>query len=389
MAQSSRPPGGSMLELKGITKRFGAVEVIRGVDLEVKDGEFVVFVGPSGCGKSTLLRIIAGLEDATSGSVRIEGREMTRVPPAKRGIAMVFQSYALYPHMSVARNIATPLEMKELSLARRLPGIGRLVPGQSRLRHEISAKAQRIAETLEIADLLPRKPGQLSGGQRQRVALARAMVRDPRVFLMDEPLSNLDAKLRVQMRSEIRALHRRLGKVFLFVTHDQAEAMTMSDRIAVMMDGRIQQVDTPRALYDSPASTEVARFIGSPPINLFPAQSEQGRAIGAALSHDVSSRSLGDVRTFGIRPELIEICLNARPRLNGRLVEIETLGSEMILHVLADSDTCIVVQRPHKQAEGLKVGDAIPLTFCCDDVLAFGRNGNRMPLPAARRLVPA
>ena len=377
------------LTIARLSKAFDDVPVLSDIDLTAREGEFLTLLGPSGCGKSTLLRIVAGLERQDVGTVEIDAEAIDGLRPSARDIAMVFQSYALYPHMSVARNIATPLEMKELSLARRLPGIGRLVPGQSRLRHEISAKAQRIAETLEIADLLPRKPGQLSGGQRQRVALARAMVRDPRVFLMDEPLSNLDAKLRVQMRSEIRALHRRLGKVFLFVTHDQAEAMTMSDRIAVMMDGRIQQVDTPRALYDSPASTEVARFIGSPPINLFPAQSEQGRAIGAALSHDVSSRSLGDVRTFGIRPELIEICLNARPRLNGRLVEIETLGSEMILHVLADSDTCIVVQRPHKQAEGLKVGDAIPLTFCCDDVLAFGRNGNRMPLPAARRLVPA
>ncbi|MCK7613946.1 ABC transporter ATP-binding protein [Roseibium sediminicola] len=241
------------LDIKQATKSYGAVQVLQETDISVEEGEFLVLVGPSGCGKSTLLNMIAGLEDVSSGEIAIRGQRMNEVRPAERNIAMVFQSYALYPNMNVAQNIAFGLEMHG-------------VP-----KPERDKKVQEVAELLQITQLLKRKPGQLSGGQRQRVAMGRALVRDPDVFLFDEPLSNLDAKLRVDMRTEIKKLHQKLGTTIVYVTHDQIEALTLSTRIAVMFGGYVQQLGTPKEIYDNPANMFVAGFMGSPSMNLFPA----------------------------------------------------------------------------------------------------------------------
>jgi len=241
------------LDIRNVTKSYGSVEVLHRVDISVEEGEFLVLVGPSGCGKSTLLNMIAGLEDITSGEIAIRGRTMNDVHPSRRNIAMVFQSYALYPNMTVAQNITFGLEMHGVPKAER------------------EAAMTRVTEMLQIGQLLDRKPGQLSGGQRQRVAMGRALVRDPDVFLFDEPLSNLDAKLRVDMRTEIKKLHQALGTTIVYVTHDQIEAMTLSTRIAVMNAGYIQQLGTPKEIYDRPANVFVATFMGSPSMNLIPA----------------------------------------------------------------------------------------------------------------------
>ena len=257
------------IELKQVTKNFGDLQVIKPLDLEIKDGEFTVFVGPSGCGKSTLLRLIAGLEDLTSGSIQIDGREASQDAPAKRGLAMVFQSYALYPHMNVYKNIAFPLKMVGMD------------------KDAIDEKVRKAAEVLNLNDYLERKPAQLSGGQRQRVAIGRAIVREPSAFLFDEPLSNLDAALRVGMRLEISELHKRLNTTMIYVTHDQVEAMTMADRIVVMNHGVIEQVGTPLELYRNPKNLFVAGFIGSPKMNFI--EGSWAQAQGAY--------------TVGIRPE--------------------------------------------------------------------------------------
>ena len=261
------------IELTKVRKSFGEVEVIPGIDLTIENGEFVVFVGPSGCGKSTLLRLIAGLEDTTSGTIEIDGKDATDLPPAKRGLAMVFQSYALYPHMTVRKNIAFPLKMAGMDRA-----------GQDR-------RVEHAAKVLNLTNYLDRRPGQLSGGQRQRVAIGRAIVREPAAFLFDEPLSNLDAALRVGMRQEISELHQSLKTTMIYVTHDQVEAMTMADRIVVLNAGRIEQVGSPLDLYRNPRNLFVAGFIGSPRMNFI---------TGAeARAHDA--------HTIGIRPEHISV----------------------------------------------------------------------------------
>jgi len=323
------------LELREISKAFGETPVLRAIDLDIADGEFLILVGPSGCGKSTLLRIIAGLERQDRGTVSIGGSPVDHLRPHQRRVAMVFQSYALYPHMSVFENMALPLTMSRLNVFERLPLLGLLSPRRRRVMSEITREVRAVAAQLRIDDYFARRPGQLSGGQRQRVALGRAMVRDPDVFLMDEPLSNLDAKLRVHMRSELAELHARLGVTMVYVTHDQVEAMTMADRLAVMDQGEILQLGTPAEVYERPASVTVAQFIGSPGINLLPGRVTAagdvevlGVPIGVRLPHAV-----GASITVGIRPETVHLQAGANDStLRCRFRRRENLGSESILH---------------------------------------------------------
>lgn len=325
------------ITLKQVTKNFDEVNVIKPLDLEIRDGEFIVFVGPSGCGKSTLLRMIAGLEDTTSGVIEIDGQDATDTPPAKRGLAMVFQSYALYPHMSVRNNIAFPLKRAKVA-----PEV-------------IDEKIASAAKILNLTDYLDRKPGQLSGGQRQRVAIGRAIVRQPSAFLFDEPLSNLDASLRVNMRLEISELHKSLNTTMIYVTHDQVEAMTMADRIAVFNGGVIEQVGTPLELYQHPVNRFVAGFIGSPKMNFVP----------------VDTQSDGCCE-MGVRPEHLTIS-NESGVWQGKVGVIEHLGSETFLHVhLADIGTLTV------KADGdcaVQYGDEIYLNVLDSKVLRFDAQG--------------
>ncbi|WP_412050003.1 ABC transporter ATP-binding protein [Hoeflea sp. Naph1] len=289
------------IALKKVTKSFGTTKVIPPLDLEINDGEFVVFVGPSGCGKSTLLRLIAGLEDVSGGTIEINGNDATSIPPAKRGLAMVFQSYALYPHMSVRKNIGFPLKMAGLDKA------------------AADKKVEDAASVLNLTDYLERRPGQLSGGQRQRVAIGRAIVREPDAFLFDEPLSNLDAALRVNMRLEISELHNSLKTTMIYVTHDQVEAMTMADKIVVLRAGYIEQVGSPLELYRSPANLFVASFIGSPKMNFI-----EGKDAEAHGAH-----------TIGVRPEHVSVS-KTEGLWKGKVGVSEHLGSDTFLRVAVD-----------------------------------------------------
>jgi len=326
--------------LRSVSKSFSGTPVLSGIDLDVADGEFLTLVGASGCGKSTLIRIIAGLEPQTSGSVEIGGASVDHLRPHERHVAMVFQSYALYPHMRVFANMALPLVMSRLRLFERLPVLRLLSMRRRRIMADISREVHSIARQLQIEALLDRRPSQLSGGQRQRVALGRAMVRQPAAFLMDEPLSNLDAKLRVHMRTELAELHARLGATFIYVTHDQVEAMTMSDRVAMMDNGTILQLGRPQDLYARPANLRVAQFIGTPAINLVPARTSASSSVelfGAELPIHVS-RPIGSQLTLGIRPEAVTPAPFGAMRsglhaLHGRLRRSENLGAEHILHV--------------------------------------------------------
>ena len=297
------------LVIEGVTKSFGAVDVLKGIDLDIPDGEFVVFVGPSGCGKSTLLRIIAGLEMATTGSIRINGREVATTPPAKRGIAMVFQSYALYPHLNVRDNMG--LGLKQAGVA----------------KDAVKASVAKASNMLSLDALLERRPAELSGGQRQRVAIGRAIVREPELFLFDEPLSNLDAALRVHTRIEIAKLHDQIRSTMVYVTHDQVEAMTLADRIVVLESGRIQQVGAPMELYNDPANLFVAGFIGSPKMNFVP-----GHLAGEPGSH-----------TLGIRPEHITLD-GGKGNLSGVVSHVEHLGADTNVYVDCGEAGLIVVR---------------------------------------------
>jgi multiple sugar transport system ATP-binding protein len=323
------------LSLQGISKGFGATPVLGSIDLEIRDGEFLALVGPSGCGKSTLLRIIAGLERQDTGSVSIGGLAVDHLRPHQRKVAMVFQNYALYPHMTVLQNMALPLTMSRLNVLERLPLVGLLSSRKRAVMKQIDADVQAVAEQLQIRSFGARRPGQLSGGQRQRVALGRAMVRDPDVFLMDEPLSNLDAKLRVHMRAELADLHDRLGVTMVYVTHDQIEAMTMANRLAVMDQGAILQLGTPSEVYERPASVLVAQFIGSPGINLLPARVAHAGAIdllGGRYDMPLGLEADACI-TVGVRPEAIR--LTAQPgdwQIPCKFKRRENLGSESILH---------------------------------------------------------
>ncbi|WP_159591762.1 ABC transporter ATP-binding protein [Chelativorans xinjiangense] len=335
------------VEIENVRKSFGTVGVIHGVSVHIDDGEFVILVGPSGCGKSTLLRMIAGLESIGSGLIRIGDRVVNQLEPKDRDIAMVFQNYALYPQMTVAQNMGFALELKGVKKA------------------EIDAKVNEAAEILGLTSLLKRLPKQLSGGQRQRVAMGRAIVRDPQVFLFDEPLSNLDAKLRVAMRAEIKSLQKRLGTTTIYVTHDQIEAMTMADKIVVLKDGVIEQVGSPLELYDRPANVFVAGFIGSPSMNMLSGTIENdggarlvlGSGASIPIAKDGGVKP-GDKVVFGIRPEHIE--LDPDNGIEARIEVVEPTGAET--HVLAkigDADvTCVLRERIT-----VREGETIPLAF--------------------------
>ena len=330
------------IQLKQVKKSFGDVTVIPPLDLEIDDGEFVVFVGPSGCGKSTLLRLIAGLEDVTAGVVEIDGKDATDLPPAKRGLAMVFQSYALYPHMSVRKNIAFPMKMAG-------------VPQDEQDRRIADA-----ARALNLTDYLDRRPGQLSGGQRQRVAIGRAIVREPAAFLFDEPLSNLDAALRVGMRLEISELHKRLDTTMIYVTHDQVEAMTMADKIVVLQAGVIEQVGSPLELYRTPRNKFVAGFIGSPKMNFV-----EGEEAAKHSAH-----------TIGVRPEHIDVSSDSGT-WSGVVGVSEHLGSDTFFHIHDTGLADILTVRASGEVD-LSHGDKIFLTPQADKIHKFDAQGLRL-----------
>ncbi|WP_095590792.1 ABC transporter ATP-binding protein [Actibacterium ureilyticum] len=369
------------LSIDKITKRFGETEVLRQVSLDIADGEFVSLVGPSGCGKSTLLRIVAGLETQCAGDIRIGGQSVAGLRAADRNLSMVFQSYALYPHLSVGQNIAVPLRMRRLRGMQRLPVLGRFMPGARALARDIDQEVDRAAQMLEIGHLLHRKPGQLSGGQRQRVALGRALVRDPAAFLLDEPLSNLDAKLRVQTRTEIAELHRRLAATFIYVTHDQVEAMTMSDRIAVMMGGRILQCAAPHVVYDDPDTIEVAEFIGSPKINILPVELDgDGRV--SLLDRDLGLVARNAPRggaSLGLRPEALRLASGGDAPLRGHVAHIENLGSELFAQVeVPGLGRRVTLRAAAQQRAALGLGTPVGLSFDRELALLFDASGARL-----------
>ena len=326
------------LQLRGIEKSFGEARVIKGVNLEIQQGEFIVFVGPSGCGKSTLLRLIAGLETTTAGTIHLEGRDITDEPSSKRDLAMVFQSYALYPHMSVYENMSFALK-----LAKTDPSI-------------IEEKVGRAADILNLNDYLKRTPKELSGGQRQRVAIGRAIVRSPKVFLFDEPLSNLDAALRGQTRVEIAKLHRDLGATTIYVTHDQVEAMTLADRVVVLRDGLVEQVGTPLELYDRPANQFVAQFIGTPKMNMVGASKLKSLA--------ATGRKFPVDGFVGLRPEYVELVAPADGEFKATVDLVEALGAETLVYVTTEWGEPIVSRHTERSTlvAGEKVGVKIDLS---------------------------
>ncbi len=322
----------AFLQLQGIQKTFGAVHTIKGIDLSIHQGEFIVFVGPSGCGKSTLLRLIAGLESISEGSLQLDGRDITTLPPAKRDLAMVFQSYALYPHMSVFENMSFALKLAKVDAA------------------TIRQKVERAAQILNLTPYLQRTPKELSGGQRQRVAIGRAIVRNPKVFLFDEPLSNLDAALRGQTRVEIARLHRELGATTIYVTHDQVEAMTLADRVVVLRDGLIEQVGTPLELYDRPANQFVAQFIGTPQMNVVPA----GQLGALVTAHALPVAGDGFV---GLRPESVSLAPVGAGVLQAQVELVEALGAEALIYVRTPQGAQLVARQTHRSS--LRAGDSV------------------------------
>jgi len=347
------------IELRNVKKSFGAATIIHGIDLAIEDGEFVVFVGPSGCGKSTLLRMIAGLEDVSDGAILIDGTVVNDVEPAARKLAMVFQSYALYPHMSVEQNMSFGLRMTGTS------------------KEETARRVAEAARILQLDQLMRRKPAQLSGGQRQRVAIGRAIVRQPRAFLFDEPLSNLDAELRVQMRVEIAKLHQNLGATMIYVTHDQVEAMTLADKIVVLRAGRIEQVGTPTELYADPDNIFVAGFIGSPKMNLIKARSDGHKLEvgGIELAPPGLTLPPGEL-TIGIRPEQFEEPASAPNGFTVTAQVVENLGGTSVVHgALPDGQTILIEQRGPTRASA---GEALRCTFDPARILAFDAGGRRI-----------
>lgn len=356
----------AQLELKNVSKTFGDTTVIHGLDLTVKHGEFCVFVGPSGCGKSTLLRMIAGLEECTGGDVLMDDQDVTDQQPAKRGIAMVFQSYALYPHMTVAENLGFGLKIAKVD------------------SQAIAGKVAAAAKTLQIEHLLKRKPKDLSGGQRQRVAIGRAIVREPRMFLFDEPLSNLDAALRVEMRVELAKIKSQLNTTVVYVTHDQVEAMTLADKIVVLRDGRIEQVGRPLELYAHPANQFVAGFIGSPKMNFLKGtvKGQAARQLDVLLASSATVRAesslavqVGTPITFGIRPEHLSVVPPVPGELQGEVLVVERLGGETYFHIRVEDQTMIA---KIDGDSGVNVGSRVGLAFDPAKAHLFLAGGQRL-----------
>lgn len=358
----------SKVELKHVNKMYGDNKAVDDFNLVIDDKEFIIFVGPSGCGKSTTLRMIAGLEEISSGDLFMDGQKMNHVSPSDRDIAMVFQNYALYPHMTVRQNIAYSLKIRGMS------------------KEVIAEKVAEVAKLLKLEPYLDRKPGQLSGGQKQRVAMGRAMVRHPKVFLMDEPLSNLDAKLRGEMRIEIANLYQKLDATFIYVTHDQTEAMTLGTRIVVMKDGKIQQIDTPKNLFEHPANLFVAGFIGTPPMNFLDATLDKERdCVYLQTNHHEQEISLAKAQEFeengafgknlvlGIRPNDVIISQTMTPSsLTGKVQVYEMLGEDAIVHVrLEESRQTVIVKSP--STDSYQVGDSVYLTFPEDRLYLFDK----------------
>ena len=344
--------------LDKVTKRFGDVQVIHGVDLKIEDGEFCVFVGPSGCGKSTLLRMVAGLEATSSGTINIGARDVTAVDPSERGVAMVFQTYALYPHMTVAENM----------------GFGLKMTGHPKA--ETAAKVAEAARILKLEPLLDRKPKALSGGQRQRVAIGRAIVRGPEVFLFDEPLSNLDAELRVEMRVEIARLHREIGATMIYVTHDQVEAMTLADKIVVLRAGKIEQVGAPLDLYNDPDNRFVAGFIGSPAMNFVAGKVEGGSVAAPGLAQTLTTKAAlpgaGAEVTVGLRPQHLKIGKGSTHR-----VELtEALGGVSYVHLTAPTGEKLIIERHDQVSQNL--GAMVGVSFDAGDAMLFDKDGLRL-----------
>ncbi|HTV69409.1 MAG TPA: sn-glycerol-3-phosphate ABC transporter ATP-binding protein UgpC [Rhizobiaceae bacterium] len=357
------------VSLKNVVKRFGAVQVIHGASLDIEDGEFVVFVGPSGCGKSTLLRIVAGLEDASEGEVMIGGKTVNDVEPADRGIAMVFQSYALYPHMTARQNLSFGLRMT------------------GHPKDDIERRVKRAADILRIGELLERRPAQLSGGQRQRVAIGRAIMREPQVFLFDEPLSNLDAELRVQMRVELARLHSELGVTMIYVTHDQTEAMTLADKIVVLRDGRIEQIGKPLQLYDDPINRFVAGFVGSPRMNFLAAElvakdvrsttvalvNQNGARLALPIASDVG---LGAPLVIGIRPEHIKPSGAGDCELSANIDVVEHLGATSFAYANTKSGEPLVIERDDLAAGARP--ETLAFSIPADRAYLFDAGGKRI-----------
>lgn len=364
------------IRIEGLSRKFQNVTAVDNISMDILDGDFLVLLGPSGCGKTTLLRMLAGLLEPSSGRIVLDDEDITNVPAKRRDVAMVFQNYALYPHLSVAKNLGFPLRVRKVPKA------------------EAHERVDEVAQQLDIAHLLDRKPKELSGGQRQRVAVGRAIVRSPRAFLMDEPLSNLDAKLRTATRRELTDLHRRLGATFVYVTHDQIEAMTMATRIALLNNGRVEQIGTPEEVYDTPASVFVAGFLGSPPMNLIDAsvRSEEGRivvsspSVRAVLWHGESGEQ---AVVLGVRPEHLAVATDidvdaAGARLKARVVSIENLGSEQIAYCEVGTHTvCVRMPRP----TALREGEVVTLAAKLEHLHLFdAESGRRLEWVGATNL---
>ncbi|WP_191600413.1 ABC transporter ATP-binding protein [Marinomonas algicola] len=360
----------SYLAITELQKYYDSYHALRGINLSIKEGEFVVFVGPSGCGKSTLLRTIAGLESSSSGSINLDGRDITELASSKRDLAMVFQSYALYPHMTVADNLSFALRLAK-------------VPDE-----EVKEKVRSVSASLQLDPLLERKPKELSGGQRQRVAIGRAIVRQPKVFLFDEPLSNLDAALRVQMRLELARLHKKLGTTMIYVTHDQVEAMTLADRVVILNAGSIEQVGTPLELYRQPNSRFVAEFIGTPKMNLLPTENmirqenELVFQLGDGEIRFPTARISGPIPSsivLGIRPEHMSLS-EEKGDLNGRIELIEHLGSEAYAHIQLSSNQTIIVKVPARS--DIKDGQLVNINIDRDEMILFNESDRVISLLA-------